>query len=103
MVYGKIVHGSSWGRKAVDTEDYMVCEATDDEMKLTLKAIYMEVDGGHIWNVNKPNGPREIVRIQERSLKTVLRLPEHLLLKTTMVRKQLLRKRAILPSLQSKL
>lgn len=65
----QIVHGSSWGRKVVNTEDYMVCEATEDELKFTLKAIYMEVDGGHIWNVNKPKGPREIVRIQERSLK----------------------------------
>ena len=65
----QIVHGSSWGRKVVNTQDYMVCEATNNELKLTLKAIYMEVDGGQIWNINKGKGPREIVRIQERSLK----------------------------------
>lgn len=64
----QIVHGSSWGREIVDTQDYMVCEATDTEMRLTLKAIYMEVDGGYIWNINKARGPREIVHIQERTL-----------------------------------
>ncbi|MBN1782191.1 metallophosphoesterase [bacterium] len=64
----QIVHGSSWGREVVNTEDYLVCEITGNQLNFTLKRIYMEVDGGYMWNVNKPRGPREIVRISEKSL-----------------------------------
>ena len=64
----QIVHGSSWGRAVVNTQDYLVGEVKKNQLHLTLKRLYMEVDGGHIWNVNKPRGPREIVRISEQSL-----------------------------------
>jgi hypothetical protein len=64
----QIVHGSSWGRAVVNTQDYLVGEVKNNQLHLTLKRLYMEVDGGHIWNVNKPRGPREIVRISEQSL-----------------------------------
>ncbi len=64
----QIVHGSSWGREVVDTEDYLVCEIIDNKLNFTLKRIYMEVDGGYMWNVNKPRGPREIVRISDKTL-----------------------------------
>ena len=64
----EIVHGSSWGRAVVNTEEYLVGEVIGDELRLTLKRIYMEVDGGYMWNVNKPKGPREIVRIGEKTL-----------------------------------
>lgn len=65
----QIVHGSSWGRKVVNTEDYLVGEVVRDELRLTLKRIYMDAEGDYMWNLNKNRGPREIVRINEKSLK----------------------------------
>ena len=64
----QIVHGSSWGREVVNTQDYLVCEMAGNELHFTLKRIFMEVDGGYMWNVNKPRGPREIVRIGEKTM-----------------------------------
>lgn len=64
----QIVHGSSWGRAVVNTQDYLVGKVEKNQLHLTLKRLYMEVDGGHMWNVNKPRGPRETVRISQRSL-----------------------------------
>ncbi|MBA7544681.1 hypothetical protein ES705_37042 [subsurface metagenome] len=65
----QIVHGSSWGRAVVNTEDYLVAEISGNEFRLTLKRIYMDVDGGYMWNLNKERGPREIVRIHDGTLK----------------------------------
>ncbi len=64
----QIVHGSSWGRKIVNTQDYLVGEYYGNELKLTMKRIYMDADGEYMWNVNKERGPREIVRINEQTL-----------------------------------
>lgn len=65
----QIIHGSSWGRAVVNTQDYLVATLNENELNLTLKRLFMEVDGGYMWNVNKPRGPREIVRISDTSLK----------------------------------
>ncbi|MFK7981502.1 MAG: metallophosphoesterase [Saprospiraceae bacterium] len=65
----QIIHGSSWGRAVVNTQDYLVASLNKNELNLTLKRLFMEVDGGYMWNVNKPRGPREIVRISDTSLK----------------------------------
>ncbi len=65
----QIVHGSSWGRKIVNTEDYLVGEIIGDELHLTLKRIFMDASGDPIYNLNKPRGPLEKVIINERTLK----------------------------------
>jgi len=64
----EIVHGSSWGREVVNTEDYLVCEVVGDKLNFTLKRIYMNAEGDYMWNVNKPKGPREIVKIDKKTL-----------------------------------
>mgnify|MGYP001068300105 CR=1 FL=1 len=48
---------------------YLVTEISGNELRFTLKRIYMDADGGYMWNINKKRGPREIVRINEKSLK----------------------------------
>ncbi|MBN1185545.1 MAG: metallophosphoesterase [Bacteroidales bacterium] len=65
----EIVHGSSWGRKVVDTEDYLVGEVCGDTLKLQMKCIYMDAKGGNMWNLNKDKGPQERVEINEKTLK----------------------------------
>jgi hypothetical protein len=65
----QIVHGSSWGREIVNTQDYLVGEISDNEMKLTMKRIYMDAQGEYMWNLNKDKGPRELVHINNRTLK----------------------------------
>jgi hypothetical protein len=65
----EIVHGSSWGREIVNTEDYLVCEIKGDELELKMKRIYMDAQGEYMWNLNKDKGPREVVRINEKTLK----------------------------------
>lgn len=64
----QIVHGSSWGRKVVNTQDYLVGELSGNQLKLTMKRIYMHALGEYMWNVNKENGPREIVQINQKTL-----------------------------------
>jgi hypothetical protein len=64
----QIVHGSSWGRTIVNTQDYLVGECNGNELKLTMKRIYMDADGEYMWNLNKERGPREIVRINQKTL-----------------------------------
>lgn len=61
----QIVHGSSWGRKVVNTMDYLVIEVHEKEMNLTMKSFPMEAGGDNMWNLHKENGPREIVLISE--------------------------------------
>jgi hypothetical protein len=65
----QIVHGSSWGREIVDTEDYLTGEVHGNELVLKMKRIYMDAQGDYMWNINKDKGPREIVKINEKSLK----------------------------------
>ena len=65
----QIVHGSSWGREIVNTQDYLVGEVKGDQLILTMKQIFMDAGGEYMWNLNKYPGPRESVRINERSLK----------------------------------
>ena len=65
----QIVHGSSWGREIVNTEDYLVGEVKGNDLILKMKRIYMDALGEYMWNVNKAKGPREIVQINERTIK----------------------------------
>lgn len=59
----QIVHGSSWGREVVDTEDYLVCRVTPDALELELKSFPLESRGEYMWNLHKDRGPREVVQI----------------------------------------
>ena len=61
----QIVHGSSWGRKVVDTMDYLVCDIYPDRLELAIKSFPMHASGDHMWNLHKENGPREIVEIPD--------------------------------------
>jgi hypothetical protein len=65
----QIVHGSSWGRKIVNTQDYLVGQIEGNKLHFTLKRIYMNAEGDYMWNVNKPRGPREKVTIDPKTLK----------------------------------
>jgi hypothetical protein len=65
----QIVHGSSWGREIVNTEDYLVGEITGDDLILSMKRIYMDARGEYMWNLNKERGPRERMSINEKTLK----------------------------------
>ena len=65
----QIVHGSSWGRKIVNTMDYMVINITEKEMTLTMKSFPMKAGGDNMWNLHKVNGPREIVTISDKTKK----------------------------------
>lgn len=65
----QIVHGSSWGREVVNTEDYLVGEVVGNELRLQMKRIFMDASGDYMWNLNKDKGPREVVRIHARTLK----------------------------------
>lgn len=64
----QIVHGSSWGRKVVNTIDYLVGELCGNRLKLTMKRIYMDAVGDRMWNLNKERGPREKVIINKKTL-----------------------------------
>lgn len=59
----QIVHGSSWGRQAVDTQDYLVCHVYGNRLEVQMKSFPMEAKGDHMWNLHKKNGPRESVEI----------------------------------------
>ncbi|MFT3739770.1 MAG: metallophosphoesterase [Breznakibacter sp.] len=65
----QIVHGSSWGRKIVNTQDYIVGEINGNTLTLTMKQIFMDAQGDAMWNLNKKPGPQEKVSINERTLK----------------------------------
>lgn len=64
----QIVHGSSWGREIVNTEDYLVGEVQGNELRLCMKRIYMDAGGEYMWNLNKDKGPRESVKINKKTL-----------------------------------
>jgi hypothetical protein len=53
----------------VNTQDYLVARVKGNELKLTMKRIYMDAQGEYMWNLNKDRGPRETVRINEKTLK----------------------------------
>jgi len=61
----QVVHGASWGR--VPTVNYLVGTVTPMTMHLELKQVPLELDGGHMWNIHKGRGPREIVRISKQT------------------------------------
>ena len=61
----QIVHGSSWGREVVDTQNYLVGRFVSGNLLLEMKQIPMEVGGGHMWNLHKKRGPREVVMIPD--------------------------------------
>ena len=63
----QIVHGSSWGRQVVDTQDYLVCTVYPDRLQLEMKSFPMQVKGDHMWNLHKDRGPREIVEISNET------------------------------------
>lgn len=65
----QIVHGSSWGREIVNTEDYLVGKINGNVLNLSMKKIYMDAQGKYMWNLNKDKGPREVVKINEKTLK----------------------------------
>lgn len=65
----QIVHGSSWGRKIVNTQDYLVGEVKGNTLTLTMKQIFMDAQGNAMWNLNKKPGPQEKVTINERTVK----------------------------------
>jgi hypothetical protein len=60
-----IVHGSSWGRKVVDTQDYLVCKVTPDSINLEMKSFPMYAKGDNMWNLHKDKGPQDIVDIPQ--------------------------------------
>jgi len=64
----QIVHGSSWGREIVNSQDYLVIEVNENEMNLSLKRIYIDSKGDYMWNLHKDKGPRELVQINKKSL-----------------------------------
>lgn len=59
----QIVHGSSWGRIIVDTQDFLVIEVNDKTLNLKMKSFRMVAGGDHMWNLHKDRGPMEIVNI----------------------------------------
>ncbi|MCF7805880.1 MAG: metallophosphoesterase [Candidatus Marinimicrobia bacterium] len=61
----QIVHGSSWGREVVDTQNYLVGRMESGTLSLEMKQFPMRVGGDHMWNLHKQRGPREIVTIPE--------------------------------------
>ncbi|MDD3431738.1 MAG: hypothetical protein PHF38_06895, partial [Bacteroidales bacterium] len=65
----QIIHGSSWGREIVNTQDYLVARVNGNELTLHMKRLYIDAQGEYMWNLNKDRGPREIMRINEKSLK----------------------------------
>ena len=64
----QIVHGSSWGREIVNTLDYLTGIVQGDSLVLAMKRIWMDATGNYMWNLNKDRGPRESVRINEKTL-----------------------------------
>jgi hypothetical protein len=63
----QIVHGSSWGREVVDTQDYLVCRVSPDSLRLEMKSFPMQAKGDYMWNLHKDRGPREIVEISKET------------------------------------
>ncbi|MBN2102605.1 metallophosphoesterase [bacterium] len=61
----QIVHGSSWGRKVVNTMDYLVLTAFPEKLRIEMKSFPMHAKGDYMWNLHKDRGPREIVEIPE--------------------------------------
>lgn len=64
----QVVHGSSWGREIVNTQDYLVMYIGKETMKLTMKSFPMLAEGENMWNLHKVNGPLEIVRIPAETM-----------------------------------
>ena len=63
----QIVHGSSWGREVVNTQDYLVCRVYPDRLYIEMKSFPMEAKGEYMWNLNKDKGPNEIVEIPKQT------------------------------------
>lgn len=63
----QIVHGSSWGREIVNTQDYLVCTVFPDSLHLEMKSLPLQAKGDYMWNLHKDKGPREIVEIPQHA------------------------------------
>jgi len=63
----QIVHGSSWGREIVNTQDYLLCTVLPDSLLIEMKSFPMEAKGDYMWNLHKDRGPREIVEIPKQA------------------------------------
>ena len=86
----QIVHGSSWGREIVNTQDYLVCKIEGDNMYLFMKRIFMDATGDYMWNLNKERGPREKVNINEKSVAEGLEIVGTMTIRKTGDRKEYL-------------
>jgi len=63
----QIVHGSSWGREVVDTQNYLVATVSPGKLHLDMKSFAMLAKGEPMWNLHKDRGPREIVEIPQKA------------------------------------
>ncbi len=61
----QVVHGSSWGREIVNTQDYLVMQVEGKRMNLQMKSFPMKAQGDFMWNLHKDRGPQEIVVIPD--------------------------------------
>jgi predicted MPP superfamily phosphohydrolase len=61
----QVVHGSSWGREIVSTEDYLVMKVDGKKLYLEMKSFPMRAQGDFMWNLHKDRGPQEIVVIPD--------------------------------------
>lgn len=84
----QIVHGSSWGREAVDTQDYLVCRVTPECLELELKSFPLESKGQYMWNLHKDRGPRELVQILPETMRAGPRVIGTLTIRKTITNKQ---------------
>jgi hypothetical protein len=63
----QVVHGSSWGREIVDTQDYLVMKIENKKLNLEMKSFPMKAQGDYMWNLHKDRGPQEIVKIPDEA------------------------------------
>ncbi|MBN2214811.1 MAG: metallophosphoesterase [Bacteroidales bacterium] len=61
----QVVHGSSWGREIVSTQDYLVMKVEGRRLNLEMKSFPMKAQGDYMWNLHKDRGPQEIVVIPD--------------------------------------
>lgn len=63
----QIVHGSSWGREIVSTQDYLVMNVVGKKLNLEMKSFPMKAQGDFMWNLHKNRGPQQIVVIPDEA------------------------------------
>jgi hypothetical protein len=91
----QVVHGSSWGREIVNTQDYLVARTDGDKLKVEMKQIGMEASGGHMWNLHKNRGPREKVTITDESKQNGPKITGTLVIEKTDAGKKFLEKTGV--------